>query len=64
MAAALAAKLDAIERLSLDRAFLTSFGRFWTDQTGVEFLVEVDNWREPLNAAEAAIRQPPVRSCW
>ncbi len=62
MARALTAKLDAIERSSIDRAFLISFGRFWTDQTGVEFLVEIDDWRQPLNAAETALRQAPVRS--
>jgi len=61
MAAALTAKLDAIERLNLDRAFLTSFGRFWTDQTGVEFLVEIEGWRH-LDAVQAAVCQTPVRS--
>lgn len=47
---------------NVDRAFLTSFGRFWTDPKQFEHLLETDVWREPLDAATAATRETPARS--
>ena len=62
MARELIAMLDTIERSNIDRPFLTSFGRFWTDQNGADFLIEPADWRQPLAAAETTLIQPPARS--
>jgi ATP-dependent Clp protease ATP-binding subunit ClpC len=59
-AAALVSQLDDIQRRSINRDFLTTFGRFWTED--FDILVEPDDWHEPLAAAEATLRQTPVRS--
>ncbi|HKZ96484.1 MAG TPA: AAA family ATPase [Hyphomicrobiaceae bacterium] len=61
-ATALLNHLQAIERAKIDRAFLTSFGRFWADGKDVDILVEPDAWREALESAEAASLAAPPRS--
>ena len=54
--------LDALQgrqqRASIDRVFLTSFGRFWDAKPDVDVLIEPESWREGLVTA----RQPSVRS--
>jgi ATP-dependent Clp protease ATP-binding subunit ClpC len=54
--------LDALQgrqqRASIDRVFLTSFGRFWDARSGPDILIEADSWREGL----ATAREPSVRS--
>jgi len=62
IAAALRAQLDRIERLSINRAFLTTFGRFWGDEKTADLLVEPDDWSTHLATAEATLRQEPARS--
>jgi ATP-dependent Clp protease ATP-binding subunit ClpC len=62
IAAALRAQLDRIERLSINRAFLTTFGRFWGDENNADLLVEPDDWGAHLATAEATLRQEPARS--
>jgi ATP-dependent Clp protease ATP-binding subunit ClpC len=62
IAAALRAQLDRIERSSINRAFLTTFGRFWGDENTADLLVEPDDWGAHLATAEATLRQEPARS--
>jgi ATP-dependent Clp protease ATP-binding subunit ClpC len=62
MAAALVARLDQVQRHSIDRAFLTSFGRFWSDLPDSDILIEPDDWRDLFVAAEAMLQQTPLRS--
>ena len=62
LAAALRAQLDRIERLSINRAFLTTFGRFWGDEKTADLLIEPDDWGAHLATAEATLRQEPARS--
>ena len=62
IAAALRAQLDRIERSSINRAFLTTFGRFWGDEKTADLLVEPDDWGVHLATAEATLRQEPARS--
>jgi ATPase family associated with various cellular activities (AAA) len=54
--------LDALQgrqqRASIDRVFLTSFGRFWDARSGPDILIEAESWREGL----ATAREPSVRS--
>ena len=61
-AAALIRQLDTFQRASIDRTFLSSFGRFWADRKELELLVEPEAWREALSAAESAALQTPTRS--
>jgi ATP-dependent Clp protease ATP-binding subunit ClpC len=61
-ATALIRQLDSFQRASIDRAFLSSFGRFWADRKELELLVEPEAWREDLSAAETASLQTPTRS--
>jgi ATP-dependent Clp protease ATP-binding subunit ClpC len=61
-AGALRAQLDRIERMSINRAFLTTFGRFWGDEKTADLLVEPDDWGQHLATAEATLRQEPPRS--
>ncbi len=59
----LIAEVDAKQRAVIDRAFLTSFGRFWGQgETKLDLLAEPEAWREMLAGAEAAIRAQPPRS--
>ncbi len=59
---ALAEELDVLQRANVDRAFLTSFGRFWLRSRGIETLSEPEPWQEGLKTAEAGLRKAPVRS--
>jgi ATP-dependent Clp protease ATP-binding subunit ClpC len=61
-ASALIRQLDNVQRASIDRTFLASFGRFWADRKEVELLIEPELWHEALVAAEAAALQTPTRS--
>jgi ATP-dependent Clp protease ATP-binding subunit ClpC len=62
MARALIAELDSLQRTNIDRGFLSSFGRFWSDNKDDDVLIELDDWREALEAAQAAAQLNPVRS--
>jgi ATP-dependent Clp protease ATP-binding subunit ClpC len=62
LASALIIELDSIKLTSINREFLTSFGRFWSDQKEPETLVEPNSWRLPLAAAETSLHQTPMRS--
>ena len=62
LAKALVGQLDSLARGNVDRAFLTSFGRFWSDTPAPPTLIEPDNWKAPLTSAQAALAQVPVRS--
>jgi ATP-dependent Clp protease ATP-binding subunit ClpC len=62
LAGALVRQLEQHQRASIDRTFLTSFGRFWSDRREDELLVEPEMWSEALSAAETASRQTPARS--
>jgi ATP-dependent Clp protease ATP-binding subunit ClpC len=59
-ATALIADLRNARAAKLDRAFLESFGRFWS--TSDELLIEPDEWKELLTAAEGAFARNPPRS--
>ena len=54
--------LNALQQTTIDRAFLTSFGRFWKDGKDTQTLVEPEPWREGLTAAEAISLEAPARS--
>jgi ATP-dependent Clp protease ATP-binding subunit ClpC len=62
MATGLFLSLDSLRHESVDRAFLTSFGRFWTSPKGHDILLEPEAWNEALDDAEATAREAPVRS--
>jgi ATP-dependent Clp protease ATP-binding subunit ClpC len=62
MATGLFLSLDSLRHESVDRAFLTSFGRFWTSPKGHDILLEPEAWDEALDDAEATAREAPVRS--
>jgi ATP-dependent Clp protease ATP-binding subunit ClpC len=62
LATALVIELDSIKMTSINREFLTSFGRFWSDQEEPETLVEPNSWRLSLAAAEASLHHTPMRS--
>ena len=47
--------LHSLQQTTIDRAFLTSFGRFWKDGKDTQALVEPEPWREGLTAAEAIV---------
>jgi ATP-dependent Clp protease ATP-binding subunit ClpC len=61
-ATALIDELDVIQRASIDRSFLGSFGRFWTEGKGLDALIEPESWEEALAAAESATLNRPPRS--
>lgn len=54
--------LNALLQTTIDRTFLTSFGRFWKDGKDTQTLVEPEPWREGLTAAEAISLEAPARS--
>ena len=62
MATALVLHLDSLQREMIDRAFLTSFGRFWGSAKGHDILLEPEAWEDALGEAEATVREAPVRS--
>lgn len=45
-----------------DRTFLSTVGRFWADRKEPEILIEPDDWKEALAAAEAQTLGEPARS--
>ena len=55
-------EIAAKQRGIVDRAFLTSFGRFWTDAGKLEFLVEPEAWAGMLRQGEATVAAQPFRS--
>ena len=61
-AKALINHLHSLQQTTIDRAFLTSFGRFWKDGKDTQALVEPEPWREGLTAAEAISLEAPARS--
>jgi ATP-dependent Clp protease ATP-binding subunit ClpC len=61
-AAALLAELESVQRSSFDRSFLASFGRFWSDKKELDPPIEIEEWREALDLAQAAAQRMPVRS--
>jgi ATP-dependent Clp protease ATP-binding subunit ClpC len=54
MAAALAQRLQALQQETIDRAFLTSFGRFWTAGKELDVLIEPEAWADALASADAS----------
>jgi ATP-dependent Clp protease ATP-binding subunit ClpC len=62
LATALASRLDSIQKGNIDHVFLTTLGRFWTDQGKPQTLVEPDSWNVPLATAQSTLLQAPVRS--
>jgi len=56
-AATLIGQVDEWQRTSVDRAFLATFGRFWSDGRDKEILVEPDAWRQPLAVAASTLQQ-------
>ncbi|MFN3623707.1 MAG: AAA family ATPase [Hyphomicrobium sp.] len=61
LAKELADELDRARRASIDRAFLTSFGRFWHSDTS-DALVEPDYWKDALVACEKNVTGAHPRS--
>ncbi len=53
--------MDAKQRAVVDRTFLASFGRFWTDPEKLDLLVEPAAWSELLRQAETAVTGKPFR---
>jgi ATP-dependent Clp protease ATP-binding subunit ClpC len=62
LATALIGQLESHKRSNIDRGFLASFGRFWSEKKDHEALLEREEWREPLSLAEAGAQLTPVRS--
>jgi ATP-dependent Clp protease ATP-binding subunit ClpC len=62
MATALLLNLDSLRHESVDRTFLSSFGRFWTCAKGHDILIEPPAWHEALDDAAATASEAPVRS--
>ena len=60
-AAELTRMLDNIQHTSIDRAFLTSFGRFWTDVSDADLLIEPEPWQDALAVGQIASLQTPTR---
>src|SRR5262249_58073648 len=54
-------QLDKLARASIDRTFLISFGRFWSDASESPLLIEPAPWGDALAAAESATLNTPPR---
>ncbi len=54
-------EIDARQRGIADRAFLSSFGRFWTQSEKPDLLVEPDAWNGQLQNAEGTVTGQPFR---
>ena len=61
-AAALIEDLNTLRRANIDHAFLTSFGRFWSESKGINILIEPEDWQEGLAAARTGALAAPARS--
>jgi ATP-dependent Clp protease ATP-binding subunit ClpC len=61
-AAVLISQLDEMQRTSVDRAFLATFGRFWSDSRENDALIEPKDWQEQLAAAASTLTQSLPRS--
>lgn len=59
-ATALIADLRSVRARKLDRSFLEGFGRFWSRSD--DLLIEPEEWRDLLGAAEGALTRSPARS--
>lgn len=62
LAIALVQQLGRIERSSVDRVFLTSFGRFWIGPEQYKYLIEPEIWSDALETTQAACLSTPPRS--
>ncbi|MGE3246498.1 MAG: AAA family ATPase, partial [Beijerinckiaceae bacterium] len=58
----LAEELERIRRTTVDRAFLTTFGRLWQAADEPSLPVEADGWSEGLDAAALTVQRTPPRS--
>jgi ATP-dependent Clp protease ATP-binding subunit ClpC len=58
----LLAQLRHWQEHRIDRQFLTSFGRIWSEDEEEPLLVEAEGWKEALDHAESAVRHSPPRS--
>jgi hypothetical protein len=63
LAAALISALNDIQRSQIDKGFLTTFGRFWTDHDA-EILIDSQEWNAQLSAAESTLQRSVPRRCW
>jgi ATP-dependent Clp protease ATP-binding subunit ClpC len=61
LAKELATELERITRAKIDRAFLSSFGRFWRTELG-DALVEPVDWNEALDECERSATGDHARS--
>lgn len=61
-ASALVTDLDRVRNTKLDRGFLESFGRFWSQSANTEPVVKPEEWADLLDAAGRAITHAPARS--
>jgi ATP-dependent Clp protease ATP-binding subunit ClpC len=61
-ATSLIADLRNARSMRIDTAYLEGFGQFWTTTAEDEPLIEPDEWRDLLKAAENALTQSPPRS--
>jgi ATP-dependent Clp protease ATP-binding subunit ClpC len=62
MAKPLIAEVAAKQSAVVDRAFLSSFGRFWTaDGEKLDLLIEPEDWVDQLADAETAVTGSPFR---
>jgi ATP-dependent Clp protease ATP-binding subunit ClpC len=59
-ATALIADLKTARAAKLDRAFLEGFGRFWSKSD--DLLIEPEEWKDLIGAAENALTRSPARS--
>jgi len=62
MAAGLLHTLHEQRRANVDRAFLTSFGRFWSSPRETHVLIEPEYWQELLAETETASTEQAMRS--
>jgi ATP-dependent Clp protease ATP-binding subunit ClpC len=58
----LLADLKRVQGASIDRGFLTSFGRFWGESKALDEPIEPDDWDDALEAARTAASGTPARS--
>ncbi len=61
-ATALIAELNSTKSARVDTSYLESFGRLWTRAPDSDVLLEPDEWKALLSAAESALGRTPARS--